>query len=381
MFRLLQSSLSPKSLTSTRISRSSISTKHTTSGVSNSRYNVNLTNRNLNTIYNTRTGVGTRTTTPQQKKQPCAKRSVHNNTIHGNNQNFIPTNISHSLYHNFKNTIPKYDKTIIRSFTKTNSSKVTANNASGNASASVSTTSSSSKTVGDIFLDNLGKIFLSTIFLIITSLIRSSMSSSNQNKCREQIEYQSILDPFEIHDLRMCNYDLDKHVLDMILRRVWDFYYKENCHDTSTSSRSSSSSNDDDDDDDDVMVDYREFISLVMNIMKELKGEGFTIQFSYLLDRMIIDLLSKKKKQKNNIEHNIDNIYSDKNDHDDDSGKMELSLLLVVLSLCLNSNIRDRVEVLFDIMIHTQTYKHHQQHDHHNHRLSHKKYPKSPSFK
>ena len=37
-----------------------------------------------------------------------------------------------------------------------------------------------------------------------------------------------------------------------------------------------------------------------------------------------------------------------------DDGKVELSLLLVALSLCLNSSVRDRVNLLFEIMVQKQ---------------------------
>lgn len=35
-------------------------------------------------------------------------------------------------------------------------------------------------------------------------------------------------------------------------------------------------------------MNYAEFLSLVMHCMKEMKGEGFTIQLGHLLDRVVI---------------------------------------------------------------------------------------------
>ncbi len=171
------------------------------------------------------------------------------------------------------------------------------------------------KTIGDVFLDNLGKVFLSAIALIIGALTRSSFATSNRNNLRTEIEQRSALDPFEIDDLRLANEDLDR---DIFLQIMDGIEKKFGSLDGAGEG---------------VQVDYREFISVVMNIMKGIKGEGFTIQLGHLLDRVVISILETTRA-----------------DSTPDEAKIDLSLLLVVLSLCLNSTVRDRVEILFEVM-------------------------------
>lgn len=209
-----------------------------------------------------------------------------------------------------------------------------------------------SKTVGDVFLDHLGKIFLSGIGLIVAALIRSSMGTTNQTNVRIRIEEElSVLDPFEIDDLRAANSDLTKDVFESIVNGIIEEY----------SARGSGNGIN-------QKVDYREFVSIVMKIMKGIKGEGFTIQLSHLLDRVIISLLQKQKLEGTNTNSTMNiqdttnfatddasmSSFTHDNKNDDDDGKIELSLLLVALGLCLNSSIRDRVNILFNIMIQKQ---------------------------
>ena len=181
------------------------------------------------------------------------------------------------------------------------------------------------KTAGDIFFDNLGKLFLAAIGAIIATLVRSSMASSNQTKLRIKIEEElTPLDPAEIDDLRVANSDLDKEVFHAIIEGVEDAF-GDGLH---------------------QKIDYRDFVSVVMNIMKGIKGEGFTIQFSHLLDRVIISLLEKQDKERSDAAVSLDDV---------NDGKLEVSFLLVALTLCLNGNVRDRVEILFDIMTRNQS--------------------------
>ena len=218
------------------------------------------------------------------------------------------------------------------------------------------------KTAGDVFLDHLGKVFLSAIGLIIAALVRSSMGTTNQNNVRAQIEEEiSALDPFEIDDLRVANSDLTKDVFETIVNSIIEEYSVRG-----------------DGNGINQKVDYREFVSIVMKIMKGIKGEGFTIQLSHLLDRVVISIIlqqeqkqSKEEDEKkeggggNNSNSNIHDTTSIVTDDasmpsyihdnsDDNDGKIELSLLLVALSLCLNSSVRDRVNLLFDIMVQKQ---------------------------
>jgi hypothetical protein len=119
------------------------------------------------------------------------------------------------------------------------------------------------KTPGDVFLDNLGTIFLSAIGLIIVTLIRSSRGTSNKNNLRTRVESTAALDPFEIDDLRAANDQFTPQVFRDIhnalkLKHGWSL---------------------------DQKIDYKLFVSAVMQEMKGMKGEAFTIQFGHLLDR------------------------------------------------------------------------------------------------
>ena len=172
------------------------------------------------------------------------------------------------------------------------------------------------KTAGDVFLDNLGTIFLSVIALIILALVRSSKATTAKTTLRTLIENQTVLDPFEIDDLRKANPEFDEKLFNQLLDRL-------------LSGEISFDPND---------ITYKEFIDHVMQILKSMKGDEFTIKFGHLLDRVVIAASEHSAR----IKHggNIDG----------DEKSSDISFFLVVLSLALNSPIRDRVDILFQIM-------------------------------
>lgn len=173
-----------------------------------------------------------------------------------------------------------------------------------------------SKTAGDVFLDNLGTIFLSIIALIILALIRSSKATTAKNALRSWIEEQCALDPFEIDDLRKANPEFDEKLFNQVLDRL-------------LSGEISFDPND---------VTYKEFIDHVMQILKSIKGDQFVLNFGHLLDRVVIAASENSTR----IKHDSDMMNGQQ--------KSDMSFFLVVLSLALNSSIRDRVELLFQIM-------------------------------
>jgi hypothetical protein len=174
-------------------------------------------------------------------------------------------------------------------------------------------TTKKSKTPGDVFLDNLGTIFLSAIGLLILTLIRSSYGTSNKTNLRKRIEVETALDPFEMDDLRTANDQISPEIfreIYMSLRRKhgWTLSQK---------------------------VDYKLFVSGVMQVMKGMKGDEFTVQLGHLLDRVVAAAAEKNQEEEVNV------LGED---------GLEFRLLLVALSLTMKSSVRDRVEVLYEIL-------------------------------
>jgi hypothetical protein len=177
-------------------------------------------------------------------------------------------------------------------------------------SSTTSAVADKSKTVGDHFLDNLGKIFLSGIGLIIGSLVRSSYSTSDKTALRTKTEVISALDPFEIDDLRAANDELTPKVFRLIIERFEQLGYLGHGE---------------------HRIQYEEFVSIVMKTMEGIKNDGFTIQLGYLIDRVVVGILKK--------------------DGENTDGKLDILLLLTALSLCLHSSVKERVAILFELML------------------------------
>ncbi|KAL9184660.1 hypothetical protein ACHAXT_012630 [Thalassiosira profunda] len=166
----------------------------------------------------------------------------------------------------------------------------------------------------NIFLDNLGKIFLSTIGLVLVTLLRSTKANNSRTALREEIEAVALLDPLEIDDLRSANSDFTVEVWERIAEGVRkEFAGREG-------------------------VTYPEFLSAVVRLMKEEKGEGFTIQLGHLVDRVVIAELERT--------------YGGNTDGAGSLMKRELPLpfLFAALSLALNSTVADRIRILYECL-------------------------------
>lgn len=193
------------------------------------------------------------------------------------------------------------------------------------------------KTPGDIFLDNLGTLFLSAIGLLILALVRSSKGTTNKNNLRSLIETCAALDPFEIDDLRTANDEFTVQVFRDIRAQLEQKYGWKL----------------------DDRIDYKLFVSAVMQEMKGMKGEQFTIQLGHLMDRVIVSILEQQQQvdgrdgqgENDNVsDFNFDPQLQQQQQQQQQPQGLELRLLLVVLTLAMNSTVRERVQVLYDIL-------------------------------
>jgi hypothetical protein len=75
--------------------------------------------------------------------------------------------------------------------------------------------------------------------------------------------------------------------------------------------------------------------------MAELKGDAFTVELGHLLDRLMVEILTKHKVSS-------------------DDPNMPLSMFLTALSMALYSDVRDRIRVLYQVL---KLEKQHQQHE------------------
>ncbi|KAL7455285.1 hypothetical protein ACHAWC_006843 [Mediolabrus comicus] len=200
------------------------------------------------------------------------------------------------------------------------------NNNNRNSNSNSSTDNKKEKKKDDdsnIFLDNLGKIFLSSLGIVLLMLFRSTKSSNSRIALRDEMENEALLDPLEIDDLRRANTDFTIAVWNTIVERVKNEFI----------ARGVSS------------VTYPQFLSLVMSVMKEMKGEGFTIQMGHLIDRVVIAELERRRSDdKNNILDEVTSVNQE-------SDELPLSFLLTSLSLALNSTVADRIRVLYECML------------------------------
>jgi len=133
------------------------------------------------------------------------------------------------------------------------------------------------------------------------------------------MENAALLDPLEIEDLRCANSDFTMEVWNTIVEEIKNEFV----------ARGISS------------MTYPQFLSLVMRVMKDVKGEGFTVQMGHLMDRVVIAELERRR------EGNDDNAAG----HQEGSDELPLSFLLASLSLALNSSVADRIRVLYDSML------------------------------
>ena len=165
----------------------------------------------------------------------------------------------------------------------------------------------------NIFLDNLGKIFLSTIALVLLSLLRSNKGNNAKAALREDIESTALLDPLEIEDLRLANDHLTREVWDVIVKK---FRGKD-------------------------VITYGLFMNGVLGVLRTKYGEGTTIQYGHLMDRVVIRELERVAREEND-----EGLSRDM--------ELPVSFFLTALSLALNSTIADRVGALYNIMLQAQ---------------------------
>ncbi|KAL7462649.1 hypothetical protein ACHAXS_003026 [Conticribra weissflogii] len=172
----------------------------------------------------------------------------------------------------------------------------------------------------NIFLDNLGKIFLSTIGIVLLMLLRSTRSNNSRLALREDIESSSILDPMEIDDLRAANSDFTMEVWENIVEELKVVFPNGK-------------------------ATYPEFLSVVVRVMRGLKGEEFTIQLGHLVDRVVISELERVS------DGCIAKTDSPKEGSKIMETELPLSFLLATLSLALHSTVSNRIRVLYDAML------------------------------
>ena len=179
----------------------------------------------------------------------------------------------------------------------------------------------------NIFLDNIGKIFLGAIGAIILALVRSSKATSNRTALRDYIENHSLLDPLEIEDLRVANSELTVEVYEKIMADVYAAFPSG-------------------------QASYEDFVSVVMTTMRGLKGEAFTIQLGHLIDRVAIAAIEKEAELEKQNEGAIGGSASDASELGSDPIKRQLPLplLFTVLSLALQSDVTNRVRLLFSAL-------------------------------
>lgn len=130
----------------------------------------------------------------------------------------------------------------------------------------------------------------------------------------------ALLDPLEIDDLRRANSEFTMTVWNTIVEEIKNEFIDRGI----------------------TSVTYPQFLSVVMGVMKDMKGEGFSIQMGHLMDRVVIAELERKREEDN--DEGADNAKQD-------SDELSLSFLLTSLSLALNSSVTERIQVLYDSML------------------------------
>jgi len=175
----------------------------------------------------------------------------------------------------------------------------------------------------NLFLDNIGKIFLSAIGGVILMMLRSSRGTHNRTELRDHIETMAVLDPMEIEDLRLANSELTTEVWGEIQKAVYAAFPSGE-------------------------ATYTEFVSVVVQTMRGIKGEAFTVQLGHLLDRIAIAAMEEAETGATVMAAEEGEMQiGDKGD------RMSLLLLFAIFSLALNGGTVERVGVLFDAMRHS----------------------------
>ena len=169
----------------------------------------------------------------------------------------------------------------------------------------------------NIFLDNLGKIFLAAIASVILALVRGSYNTSTRATLRNQIEDDATLDPGEIDDLRIANAELTPGMFRDIMKECYATFP------------------------DRQKVTYDDFVSVVRRTMAKAKGEAFTVELGHMIDRVVVDILKKNDQMKSTHTEEVSTT---------ENTAMPLSLWFAILSLALNSEVKDRIRILYEAL-------------------------------
>jgi hypothetical protein len=141
---------------------------------------------------------------------------------------------------------------------------------------------------------------------------------------RDWIEQTSALDPLEMEDLRLVNTEFTPEVFQELLKRTTQRFPNG-------------------------IASYSDFVTFVKQEMQTMKGDEFTIQQGYLLDRVVTKIIESNH---NLATQSVENKVGKLEEQVDLSNALtlNLSLLFVILSLALHGSVQERIHILFDIM-------------------------------
>ncbi|CAM9097506.1 unnamed protein product, partial [Chrysoparadoxa australica] len=151
-----------------------------------------------------------------------------------------------------------------------------------------------------IFSRHGGKMVLGFLGGVGAWLYRGHLGNNNFELVRSQVEDSSPLDPHEVEDLR-CSNDLPPHVLSKVQSHLWEEYP-------------------------DGLITYPKFVEVVTRILPHPLENG------HLLDRVVLGLES-----------------SDQSRAADSPRLHDLDLLLVCLSMAVNTTVEERVEQMWQL--------------------------------
>lgn len=157
-------------------------------------------------------------------------------------------------------------------------------------------------------------------------LLRSTKSNNARTTLREDIESSALLDPLEIDDLRLANSDFTIDIWEKVVKEIRNNFPNR------------------------TAVTYPEFLTVVMRVMREAKGGGFTIQFGHLVDRVVIAELERIEKTSGGVVDNGEGSSVDQETTRLLQVELPFTFLFAALSLALHSTVTDRVRALFETM-------------------------------
>lgn len=162
-------------------------------------------------------------------------------------------------------------------------------------------------------------------------LLRSTKSNNSRTALREDIESSALLDPLEIDELRLANPDFTIEVWEKIAEEVKKEFGQG--RDGAT---------------------YPEFLTMVTRAMKGLKGEGFTIEFGHLVDRVVIAELERLGREDAAAASSAAAAAAGGGGEQGGEGllrnELPLTFLFAAMSLALHGSVADRVRALYETM-------------------------------